>query len=112
DAEGNAKGLRDIFEILKTSTAGLTAEQKINLLQTAFGTDAVRAATIAAAEGAAGWDEVTAAMEKMGGVQVAAAQRNQGLEGSMNALGGSFEAVQITIGNLFLPALTALAQMA
>lgn len=111
DAEGNAKGLREIFEILKTSTAGLTAEQKINLLQTAFGTDAVRAATIAASEGAAGWDKVTESVDKMGGVVVAAAQRQQGLNGSMEALGGSIDTVKIKIGDLFLPVLTTLVQM-
>lgn len=106
DATGSAKSMSDIFEILKTSTANLTNEQKINLLQTAFGTDAVRAATIASKEGAAGFAEVTAAMDKMGGTQVAAAQRNQGLAGSLNQLGGSFETIQITIGQLFLPVLT------
>lgn len=106
DATGSAKSMRDIFEILKTSTANLTNEQKINLLQTAFGTDAVRAATIAAGEGAAGWDEVSASMDKMGGTAVAAAQRNSGLAGSMQALGGSFETIQIQVGKLFLPVLT------
>jgi hypothetical protein len=79
---------------------------KVHLLPQAFGTDAVRAATIAASEGAAGWDKVTEAMDKMGGTQVAAAQRNQGLAGSMNQLSGSFEAIQITIGQAFLPVLT------
>lgn len=106
DATGAAKSMSDIFEILKQSTANLTDEQKISLLQTAFGTDAVRAATIAAKEGAAGWDDVTQSMEKMGGTQIAAAQRNAGLTGSLNQLGGSFEAIQITIGKLFLPVLT------
>lgn len=108
DATGAARPMNEIFQILRESTANLTQEQRINLLQTAFGTDAVRAATIAANEGAAGWDNVTAALDKMGGTQVAAAQRNAGLAGSMEQLGGSFEAIQITIGNLFLPVLTRL----
>lgn len=108
DAAGNAKSMRDVFEILKTSTANLTLEQKVNLLQTAFGTDAVRAATIAANEGASGWDAVRDSMEKMGGTQIAAAQRNAGLTGSLNQLGGSFESIQIQVGTLFLPVLTQL----
>lgn len=109
DATGSARSMSEIFQILKDSTAKLTLEQKANQLQTAFGTDAVRAGLIAANEGATGWDNVTAAMEKMGGTSVAAAQRNKGLEGSMNQLGGSFEKIQITIGTLFLPVLTQLA---
>ena len=110
-ASGSAKSMSEIFEILKQSTAGLTAEQRVNLLQTAFGTDAVRAATIAANEGAAGWDAVTASMEKMGGTQVAAAQRMSGLSGALSQLSGSFETVEITIGQMFLPVLTQLVNM-
>ena len=108
DASGAAKSMRDIFEILRNSTANLTNEQKINLLQTAFGTDAVRAATIAANEGAQGWDNVATAMAAQGGTAVAAAQRNQGLTGAMNQMNGSIETIQITIGNMFLPILTQL----
>lgn len=108
DATGAARPMNEIFQILRESTANLTSEQRINLLQTAFGTDAVRAATIAATEGAAGWDAVTASMDKMGGTQVAAAQRMSGLQGALSQLSGSFEAVQITIGNFFLPVLTRL----
>src|SRR4051812_25525910 len=112
DASGKAKSMSDIFQILKNATSGLTLEQKINALQTAFGTDAVRAATIAATEGAAGWDAVTASMEKMGGTQVAATQRMQGLTGALSQLSGSFDTVQITVGQFFLPVLTQLVNLA
>jgi len=106
DATGKAKSMSDIFEILKVATSGLSEEQKINALQTAFGTDAVRAATIAAYEGSAGWDAVSSSMDKMGGTAVAAQQRMQGLNGAMQLLSGTFNAIQITVGSYFLPFLT------
>jgi TP901 family phage tail tape measure protein len=110
DASGSAKSMREIFELLKTSTSGLTDQQRTLLLEMAFGPDAFRAANIAATEGAAGYDKATEAMDKMGGVAVSAAQRNAGLTGAMNQLGGAIEAVQITIGQLFLPILTQMVQ--
>ncbi len=105
DATGRARSMSEIFQVLQNSTSGLTAEQRTNLLQTAFGTDAVRAATIAAGEGAAGWDAVRAAMDRMGGTQISAAQRMAGITGALSQLSGSFETVQITIGQFFLPTL-------
>jgi hypothetical protein len=102
DSTGAAKSMSDIFEILKTSTANLTNEQKINLLQTAFGTDAVRAASIAASEGAAGFDTLAASVDKISAAD-AARTRLDNLNGSLNQMNGSFETVQITIGTLFLP---------
>lgn len=108
DASGSAKSMADIFQILKESTANLTAEQKTNLLQTAFGTDAVRAAAIAASEGADGFNKLSAQVQIEGLAAQEAATRQASLEGSMNQLNGSLETARITIGNLFLPALTQL----
>jgi TP901 family phage tail tape measure protein len=108
DASGAARSMSDIFQILRDSTVNLTNEQKINLLQTAFGTDAVRAATIAANEGAAGWATVTDAMDKMGGTQIAAAQRMQGLAGATEQMNGSISTLKISIGEQFQAPLIAL----
>ncbi len=108
DASGSAKSMSDIFQILKDATANLTNEQKINLLQTAFGTDAVRAASIAASEGADGFNALAAQVNVAGLANDQAAIRLNNLNGSLNQLGGSFETVQITIGTLFLPVLRTL----
>lgn len=106
DATGKMKPMSQVAEILKNALAGMTDQQKASTLQLLFGTQGMQAAAIVAAEGAAGFDKVSAEMDKMGGTAVAAAQRNSGLTGSMNQLGGSFEAIQIKIGSLFLPILT------
>lgn len=107
DAAGNAKPLNEIFGILKTSTEGLTNQQKLLLLEMAFGADAVRAASIAASEGAEGFNELAANIDKISAAD-AAKTRLDNLKGSLDQMGGSFEAVQIKIGQMFLPAIRSL----
>lgn len=109
DANGNAKPLNEIFGILKESTTGLTAQQKLLALETAFGADAVRAAAIAADVGAEGFDELTAAISKID-ADDAARTRLDNLKGAQEQLNGSWETVQITIGQLLLPAVRALVE--
>lgn len=112
DATGKIKSMSDIAGILQGALAGMSNEQKAATLQILFGTQGMQAAAIVAAQGSAGFDAVSASMDKMGGTAVAAAQRNSGLVGSLNQLQGSFETIQITVGNLLLPYLTQLADSA
>lgn len=105
DAAGNVKSMSEVAQVLQDSMAGLTKEQQINALQTAFGTDAIRAAAIMAKAGAAGFNEMTAAEAAAGGAQKIAAERLNNFLGSMEKLKGSVETASIMIGSLFLPAL-------
>jgi TP901 family phage tail tape measure protein len=111
DQEGHMRNLADIAEILKGSLGGLSDEQRISALQTLFGTDAVRAASILYKTGG---DAVNAFHTEVGKVSAAqsAAIRLDNLEGTLSNLGGSFERVQIQIGGLFLPALRGIAEFA
>lgn len=111
DAAGNIKSMSDIAEILQTSMQGLTKEQQINALQTAFGTDAIRAAAIMAKAGAAGFNEMAASIGKISAADVAAA-RLDNFKGSMEKLRGSVETASIIIGSMFLPALKDVADAA
>jgi TP901 family phage tail tape measure protein len=104
DAQGKMKSLADIQEILRQGTAGMSEEQKNLALKTAFGTDAIRAASIMAGQGAKGYDSMSAAMSKVSAADVAAARLNN-LKGSMQALQGSLETVAINVGSVLLPAL-------
>lgn len=110
DAEGNAKPLSEIFEILKDNTSDLTREEKLLQLELAFGADAVRAATIAATEGAEGFNQLAENVGKISAAD-AAKTRLDNLKGSLEQLGGSFETIQITVGNMFLPVLKSLTDM-
>lgn len=108
NAEGHMRNLADIAEILKGSLSGLSDEQRLSALQTLFGTDAIRAASILYRTGG---DAVNAFHEAVGKVSAAdaAATRLDNLQGVMTNLGGSFERVQIQVGRFFLPALRSLA---
>jgi TP901 family phage tail tape measure protein len=104
DAAGNVKSMSEVAGILQESMAGLTKQQQLNALQTAFGTDAVRAAAIMAKAGAAGFDEMAASMAKVTAADVAAERLNN-LAGSFEQLKGSMETMAITVGSEFLPIL-------
>lgn len=104
-AEGKAKGLADISQILQDATANLTQEQKLNALQTIFGTDAIRASAIMANNGAAGFTKMSDAMAASGGASAVADARLDNLAGSIEKMKGSIETASITFGLHLLPTL-------
>jgi TP901 family phage tail tape measure protein len=105
DAQGKVKSLADISAVLQTAMKGLTKEEQINALQTAFGTDAIRAAAIMANLGAAGMNEMADAVKKQGDAQAIANERLNNVRGSWEKFTGSVETGAIMLGSLFLPAL-------
>ena len=111
DASGNLKSMAEIAGILHEVTAGLSEEQKTLALNTMFGSDAMRAA--AALSGLTA-EEFQKLQDTMGNTDAAAvaAQRMDNFKGSMEALKGSLETIQIEIGSKFLPALSELARWA
>lgn len=106
-AEGKIKSFAEISQVLKDHLGGLTDAEKQMALKTMFGTDAVRAATIAMNEGADGANNMQAAIDKVSAAQVAAEKLNN-LKGAVEALSGSWETLQITVGTAVLPVLTTL----
>lgn len=110
-AEGKAKSLAEIAGVLQEATKGLTEEQKLNALQTIFGTDAIRAAAIMAREGAAGFNEMGEAIGAITAADVANA-RLDNLAGSIEKFKGSAETAAITVGMKFTPTLKRLVDQA
>ena len=106
-AEGKVKSFAEISQVLKDKLGHLTDAEKQMALKTLFGTDAVRAATIAMNEGADGANNMQAAIDKVTAAQVAAEKLNN-LKGAIEALNGSFETLQIKVGTAVLPVLTTL----
>jgi TP901 family phage tail tape measure protein len=99
DASGHAKSLSQISEVLRTALAGYTDQQKLATLQTIFGSDAVRAASIFAREGASGFTELQVAMAKIGADDVAH-QRLNSLAGDMQKLASETERLKIALGDV------------
>lgn len=103
DASGKAKGLADIAQLLQGSLKGMTQQQKLATLETLFGSDAIRAASVLSEQGAKGFNDVAAAMGKVSAEDVAA-KRLDNTAGSMEQLKGSAETLAINLGMLLLPA--------
>lgn len=104
DAQGHAKSMAEIAGVLQKATAGLTDQQRLQALQTMFGTDAIRAASIMAKTGAAGFNEMADAINKVSASDVAE-KRLDNLAGSIEKLKGSLSTVAITVGLSLTPAL-------
>lgn len=111
DATGKAKGYRDISEILSESLAGLSEAQKISALDTMFGSDAIRAASVAANLGAKGYDELDGAISAVTAKMVAGLRLNN-LTGDLQMLSGSVDTLKIIVGDALDPILRRATQAA
>ena len=104
DATGKMKDMSEITKILAESTAGLSEEKKIDALQTAFGSDAMRMAIGLAATGVEGYDAVAAAIAKVDANEQARL-RLDNLAGSIEQSKGAFESLQLVVGGMLAPVL-------
>jgi TP901 family phage tail tape measure protein len=110
DSEGNFVGISNAAEQLKTKLGPLTQEQRQLALQTIFGSDAIRAATILYQSGGQGVDEWTDAVSESGYAAELAAKKNDNLAGDLEQLRGSIETALIEGGDLATGALRGLTQ--
>lgn len=100
DAEGNAKSLSRVFQILQNSTADLTSKQRLMYLRTIFNNRALSAASILTRDGAKGFREMSKEMSKVTAADVAAA-RLDNLSGDIEILRGNIETLMIKAGSPF-----------
>src|SRR5262249_48252109 len=111
DAAGKVKSLAEVQGLLAKATAGLSAEQKIATFSTIFGSDAIRAASVLARQGADGFTRRATAMGKVSAADVATTKLDN-LAGSMEQLKGSLETAAISVGLKLTPVLKGLADSA
>lgn len=100
DAEGNAKSLSEVFQILQDATAGLTSEQKLNYLRQIFQNRALAAASALTQSGAEGFTEMYEAIGKTTAMGVAN-ERLDNLSGDIEILKGNIETLVIDTGSGF-----------
>ncbi|MDI9548193.1 MAG: phage tail tape measure protein [Chloroflexota bacterium] len=107
NADGSAKGLGERIDILNEAFGGLSTEQRTAYAQMIFGRDAANA--LNSVIGKSG-EEFMAFQEvlKQTDAEESARTRMDNLAGAMEILQGIIEAVQISIGEKFLPVLTEL----
>ena len=106
DAQGNFVGLTEMAEQLKDGLDGLSDKDKTTALSAIFGSDATRAASVLAKNGAAGIEKMLKATNDQAKAQEMANASMTGAAGAMEAFKGSVETVAIKIGTLLLPIFT------
>lgn len=109
DAKGNFVGMVEVIRQLEKGTSKLTQEQKLQSLETIFGSDAVRAANILLKEGVSGFNEMGAAVRRSGAATELAAAQNKGLKGALDNLKSSAETLAIDFGEKLAPGITRVA---
>ena len=99
DAQGNFVGIENAAEQLQNKLGGLTQENRQLAMQTIFGSDAIRAATILYKEGGDGVGSWVTKVTDAGYAADLAAKKTDNLKGDLEQLKGSFETVLIESGS-------------
>lgn len=111
DAQGNFIGMRATADKLNKALGGLSQAQKTEALRTIFGNDALNAANTLLEKGAAGYDAMAASIAQQASVAEQARLKQQGFNTAVDNLGGSLEALQITVFTKVLPAFTGIVEL-
>ncbi|PGU05122.1 phage tail tape measure protein [Bacillus cereus] len=106
DQQGHIQSLENISGTLHESMKGLTDQQRSMALETLFGSDAVRGATILFKEGAKGVNEMWDSMSKVTAADVAATKIDT-LQGRITLLDSAFSTMKKTIGDALAPVVSA-----
>lgn len=99
DSQGNFVGLSEFAGQLRDSLSGLTDEQRNSTLETIFGSDAVRAASVLYEQGAEGVQKWEDAVNDAGYAAETAALMQDNLAGDLEKLGGAFDTVLLQSGS-------------
>lgn len=103
--DGSMKSGAEITGVLHDALAGLTEIQRAEALETIFGADASRTAAAVAGMTAEEFENLGKQVNKEGQALKAAATRVDSLSGAWEILQGVVEAIQIQVGDAFLPLL-------
>lgn len=98
NADGSAKSLSEVFQILQEATAGMSDQARVAAFRTIFQTRAMSTALSLTKAGAAGFDEMNAAISKTTAADVAA-KRLDNLSGDIEILRGNMETLAIETGS-------------
>ena len=110
NAKGQMLPLADILEQLNKGMSSYTDTQKAAATQTIFGTVAM-SSMLTLMQNTQGVKDFTAELQNAGGTaDKIASKQLDNLNGAIEALGGSFETIQIAIGQHFIPLVRGVAE--
>ena len=104
DSSGNLLGASDMAEELQNKLGGLSAAERDAALQTIFGSDATRAATVMMNSGTEGLQKYIAATNDQESAQRLANSQMSDTSKAIEEMKGSLETAAIAIGNALAPA--------
>lgn len=108
-SNGEFVNITDVADQLQQKLGKLSAEERARALNTIFGSDATRAATVLFKEGASGLQEYIDATNDQNAAQDMAKARMKGTEGALERLSGAVETAKLQIGQGLAPAVVATA---
>lgn len=100
DAEGRAKSLAEVFQILQDATAGMSDQQRTATFQQIFAVRSLPSLIALTREGADGFRDMADAINSTTALEVAS-QRLDNLSGDLEILRGNIETLLITAGGGF-----------
>jgi hypothetical protein len=106
DAQGKFVGMGSIIEQLNPKFAKMSQEQQLATAATLFGAGAARQMTAVIDAGPSAYGKATAAVEKHGAAQSAAAAYSKTLKGEEQELGAELSDVATRIGEVLIPVVT------
>jgi len=109
DSHGQFKSISNISEQLRTKMGKLSDAERTHYMNTIFGSDATRAATVLMGEGAKGVNKMIRATKDQNAAQRMAKASMKGTAGALERMGGSLETASLAIGQLLAPAVVFLA---
>lgn len=111
DAEGNFVSVANVARQLKKNLGGLGEAERARALNTIFGSDATRAATVLMKEGAKGIGEYITATKDQNAAQEMAEAAMSGTAGAMERLSGAAETAKLELGQALAPAAQSIADI-
>jgi TP901 family phage tail tape measure protein len=109
DSKGNFNSMKTVADKLQKKLGGLSEAERARALNTIFGSDATRAATVLMKEGSSGINKYIKATKTQGSAADMANARMKGWKGTVEQLNGSFETLAIEVGEKLAPFLTKIA---
>lgn len=110
DAGGNFIGAEALLRQMSEATKDMSTQQRAAAFNVIFGTDAIRAASIAASAGADGYKAMATEVTKAGGAAENAAKLTDNLKGDLERLGGAIDTAFIQSGSAANGAMRTLVQ--
>lgn len=108
DASGNMLPIFDILGDLEGAMEGMGSADKAAYLQKIFGAEAVGSVQSLMTQGISTIKDYADTLDQPGKAAEVAAKQLENFKGATTILGSGFEALQISIGKIFLPVLTGL----